>query len=914
MLPTSFRTISLLLLLAITQFSASQERRGVMELYAPGITKEIHPLAQFSSLEICDNGLDDDGDGLIDCDDNDCQILSNGGFEDVPINNYPGAYLTFPPYPAFTGSWAAVNIDGEVFVQSDGRPAHNGVQYASLLQNSGSNPRTAWSEVAWGGGGYDRFLFIGDTYSSTNYNLNFYHASDDRYNYFGDQTLIQVQSLQTSYYYDTLITTPGVFEWEAVTLQFTTDDQTSSVAILFSSYGNTNSSVLVDDLGFCGQQDLEVIANNDTSTTSLGNEVIIEVLANDQNVPMENVTLGLTATGSPTHGTVDIMEDGTISYQPNENVVAIDSFEYIVCNTTNNPSSCGIATVYVEITGAPPVALDDRDTTIVDQTLEISVLANDYDADNELNLNSLALVTGHEPASGIVTLNGDGSFTYEPQAGFEGVDSFQYVVCDVSLPQALRDTATAYVHILPEQIVYNTEIFQFSLYEDSSLVICNDSNFENEGQIEICSPPQNGNVILEDGCAVYYPNLNYFGADELCLIACVNGLCDTSYLLLDVLPVNDAPNAMDDIVETNEEQQVQLYPLLNDTDIDSELSLSGATILSAPAHGELQMDASGWWYQPEGEYIGMDTIRYLICDEGVPEHCDWASIIIEILPTTDTLSVQVYEDSSILICPNPIREGGRVLPSTLQIQVQHGTILREEQFCIDYQPDPDWHGWDTLQVTVCYQDGLCDTFLYVIEVLPVNDAPLLYSDTVITTMDQKVTVSVLSNDSDPKDQGSMDINSVYVHSAPLNGAAIALMDGTVEYVPAAGFTGRDSLVYEACDNGYPSPGICGTATLHITVAGVESSDCLIPESFSPNGDGLYDRFEIQCLENYPGLELFVYDRFGNQIYDSRGPYQNNWDGSHFKTGQHLNDGTYYWMVRFNNGLTRDRAGHVLIWR
>ena len=120
-----------------------------------------------SPVEDCQNGVDDDGDGLIDCADGDCQVLDNGGFESVPTSTAPNSFVTFPQYPNFLGSWAAVNIDGEVFYESASRPAFEGHRYASLLQNAGANPKQAWNENTWQAGGYDRFLFIENTFPTS---------------------------------------------------------------------------------------------------------------------------------------------------------------------------------------------------------------------------------------------------------------------------------------------------------------------------------------------------------------------------------------------------------------------------------------------------------------------------------------------------------------------------------------------------------------------------------------------------------------------------------------------------------------------------------------------------------------------------------------------------------------------------
>ncbi|MCP5531676.1 MAG: DUF642 domain-containing protein [Akkermansiaceae bacterium] len=73
----------------------------------------------------------------------------------------------------------------------------------------------------------------------------------------------------------------------------------------------------------------------------------------------------------------------------------------------------------------PPVAVADSYSTTVDVALNIpasGVLGNDTDADND----TLTAVLDVGPANGALTLNPDGGFTYTPNAGYEGADSFTY--------------------------------------------------------------------------------------------------------------------------------------------------------------------------------------------------------------------------------------------------------------------------------------------------------------------------------------------------------------------------------------------------------------------------------------------------------------------------------------------------------
>ncbi|HEV8272558.1 MAG TPA: PKD domain-containing protein [Chitinophagaceae bacterium] len=84
----------------------------------------------------------------------------------------------------------------------------------------------------------------------------------------------------------------------------------------------------------------------------------------------------------------------------------------------------------------------------------------------------------------------------------------------------------------------------------------------------------------------------------------------------------------------------------------------------------------------------------------------------------------------------------------------------------------------------------------------------------------------------------------------------------------------------------------------------------IPNIFSPNGDGIHDRWVISFLETYPGCTVEVYNRYGQLIYRSIG-YTNPWDGT--VNGKPVPVGTYYYIVDPKNGRQK-QAGYVDIVR
>src|SRR5262249_13054735 len=131
--------------------------------------------------------------------------------------------------------------------------------------------------------------------------------------------------------------------------------------------------------------------------------------------------------------------DGSFSYTPATNFFGTDTFTY----QANNGHVSGTAqtvTVTVNQINHAPVAVDDLYTTRAGQppltvTAANGLLPNDTDSNDD----PLTAVLVANPAHGKLVFNTDGSFTYTPNAGFSGTDSFTYRAYDA---QALSNVAT----------------------------------------------------------------------------------------------------------------------------------------------------------------------------------------------------------------------------------------------------------------------------------------------------------------------------------------------------------------------------------------------------------------------------------------------------------------------------------------
>ncbi|WP_153798010.1 gliding motility-associated C-terminal domain-containing protein [Foetidibacter luteolus] len=84
---------------------------------------------------------------------------------------------------------------------------------------------------------------------------------------------------------------------------------------------------------------------------------------------------------------------------------------------------------------------------------------------------------------------------------------------------------------------------------------------------------------------------------------------------------------------------------------------------------------------------------------------------------------------------------------------------------------------------------------------------------------------------------------------------------------------------------------CGTTTDDVFVK--VYTKVLVPNAFSPNGDGINDTWVLEAISAYPNCKVTVFNRYGSPVFSSTG-YNTKWDGSY--NGKPLPLGTYYYVI------------------
>jgi hypothetical protein len=173
-------------------------------------------------------------------------------------------------------------------------------------------------------------------------------------------------------------------------------------------------------------------ASNDTYAAQSGVLLTVAapgVLSNDTDP--NGGPLNAVLVSGTTNGTLTLNPDGSFSYIPNAGFTGSDSFSYQASNGAlqSNPATVALTVASVN---RPPTAVSDTYAGQAGSTLTVStpgVLSNDTDPDGSAL--SAVLVSG--TTNGTLTLNPNGSFSYIPNAGFTGSDSFSYQASDGAL-------------------------------------------------------------------------------------------------------------------------------------------------------------------------------------------------------------------------------------------------------------------------------------------------------------------------------------------------------------------------------------------------------------------------------------------------------------------------------------------------
>ncbi len=170
------------------------------------------------------------------------------------------------------------------------------------------------------------------------------------------------------------------------------------------------------------------------------------------------------------------LADGSFTYDPSGAFESLRAGEHVIetfTYTANDGSDdSNTVTVTITVTGVndAPVVVADNFTVNEGSTTNLNLATNDSDADDGLDLTSLAIVSG--PANGSITVNADGTVDYTHNGSETAADSFTYTITDqagvtsttvtVSMTITPQNDAPTVANIIPDQVATEDSAFTFT--------------------------------------------------------------------------------------------------------------------------------------------------------------------------------------------------------------------------------------------------------------------------------------------------------------------------------------------------------------------------------------------------------------------------------------------------------------------
>ena len=337
----------------------------------------------------------------------------------------------------------------------------------------------------------------------------------------------------------------------------------------------------------------------DTAETRAGLPVVIDVLANDADPNGD--ALELISVSAASGGTTSI-EGESIRYVPDDGFSGSDTFTYSVRDAGGAEAS---AEVTVTVINDAPVTRPDSAETDPGVPVQIDVLANDSDPNGD----ALELVAVSAAAGGATSIVGD-AVLYEPNAGFNGTDTFTYTVRDSGGAEATGDVTVTVTNQPPVAVEDGARATVGQSIDID--VLANDSDPEGD-PISLVSvgEPVFGTVRIVGQQIRYTAVALGSGTDTFTYVIEAEGGQANGTVVVDLEA--PAPTAVDDSATTVEDVAVRVAVLDNDApSLDQPLSV--ISVADAP-NGSTRIEGSDVVYTPDSGFVGVDQFEYTIREQ-----------------------------------------------------------------------------------------------------------------------------------------------------------------------------------------------------------------------------------------------------------------------------------------------------------
>ncbi|HEY4178814.1 MAG TPA: Ig-like domain-containing protein [Kofleriaceae bacterium] len=540
------------------------------------------------------------------------------------------------------------------------------------------------------------------------------------------------------------------------------------------------------------------------------------------------------------HGTVT--GDGTHwTYTPELNFNGEDS---ATLSVTTQHYGMTEGSVHITVTPVNDAPVANPDTLLaqfdtVRTVTSSDLVANDTDVDGDTLIIQSVTAGQH----GTAAMSGT-NVLFTPDTGFGGAAGFTYSIVDGHGGMA-SSTVTLTVGADTAPLAHDDSV---ATNEDAALTVndaqllFNDSDAEGSAlSITAISAPSHGTATHAGSSVIYTPTANYNGADSFTYTTTDGTLTATATVMVNVIPVNDAPVAADDTATTAEDTALVLAPaslLANDSDLDGD-TLTVANAFSA-THGTVTVSGGTVTYTPVLNYNGPASFVYTVSDPTGASATATVAIVVTSVndnPVANADMVAGTEDQATTIAASTLLandtdvDGDTLTVSGVTAGAgTHGTVTLSGTGVL-YTPVADFNGVATFAYTVSDGQGGSASAMVTVTVAAVNDAPTAVNDTFTTAEDVPLVVAgstLTLNDTDDGGNANLTVASV---GAATNGT-VTLSGQTVKFVPSPNYYGPASFTYVVRD----AQAATATATVSITVTPVNDAPVAIDDQFDLPSD------------------------------------------------------------------------------
>ena len=623
------------------------------------------------------------------------------------------------------------------------------------------------------------------------------------------------------------------------------------------SDGNGNLSSETVTVTVTGSNDAPTAVDDALGTVSSAKPVKLDLLSNDYDVDSGDtisiVSVGdadSNGVGDPANGKVTL-SGGTVRYVANRGSSGkTDSFEYTIEDESGEQSTA--TATFTLSTNTNPIATNDAITVLEDaDAAELGILDNDTDSDSD---KVQVLKVGTDPSHGTATVT-NGKLFYQPDANYNGSDSFTYVVKDGN---GGRDEATVTITVTAVNdaptAVNDTATVDADSGATTISVLGNDSDLDGDSVIvsSTTQPLHGSSVVLADGSGVTYaPDAGYSGSDSFTYKVSDGTTTSTATVNITVRAGNTVPTATDDaptVVEDSKNNQIDV--LGNDSDADGD-DLSVVSVTQGE-HGSVQLTGGSVFYTPDANYSGSDNFTYTVKDGngGVTSGKVTVSVTaVEDSPTAtnDTLDAMEAGAAKVKVdlISNDSDPDGDAITITDVGSAQYGTVSFAGGV-VYYQPGSTADVTDSFSYTIEDSNGNASTGYVKVDIVQPNNGPT--GSATITGGAQPYQTLTVSNTLADADG----ISGEFSYQWYKDGAAMPGQTGTTYKVALEDVGSAFTVAVSYTDDRGTAESVTTAATGTVTaldepfsfVAGDVGADGLLTLTLQADVEAIYSRSDI----------------------------------------------------------------------